>query len=49
MVVAISTRVKHSRYLVAVPGYAPRAYTADELEQVATPAVGMVVVWEELL
>jgi len=37
MVVAVSTRMKHSRYLVAVPGMEPRAYSAEELEQVASP------------
>ena len=39
MVVAVSTRMKHSRYLVAVPGRETRAYSAEELEQVATPGV----------
>jgi len=43
MVVAVSTLVSRSRYLVAVPGHETRAYSAEELEQVATPGVGMVI------
>jgi len=42
MVVAVSTRVKHSRYLVAVPGMEPRAYSAEELERVATPGMPVI-------
>lgn len=39
-IVSISTRMRHSRYLVAMPGMEPRGYRADELEQVTPPAVG---------